>query len=879
MGNNTIVFKTIQMMEKYISDHYSNEDKKTALDLLSDIHMQAFIRNLEDYCSAKEIYIIVVDLLIECFICENNMKKNLANIFHNATELTIFNYRNYLMFKGYCKYDEEKINNDSLNANLSVKLFEEIASIGAEDTINKYKDILSEIAQINLIDENRLFAKIIEYYSAHLFNDITLQSKRSAEIKDYIKKYNSKIKEKYAYDYSEQMISNIKGYFRRKGSSKIDARHMDIMIADYITINGTALSNSIQEKFEKYIEGELLKRFVSNFLKDDYKNLEFLGLMEPSVLKDYEAFKSYKRLEKNYLIKINKYFDISEFDIINKFLNDDRSIKNKLTTVQQSILNEIKPLLLESQSELIMDELNGIFDIKTEIRPISDKEKNNIMYYKNLVKEYRRLKIDFFKYIKINNQFKDNNIPKNPLFKDDYYELNDDYGYLCNLQFVANVIDNISCEDTNKFYLNDKIKEFMFCVIPCFMVSGDSVDIDFLSNLFNIINRLPKSENFSICELSNAYKLVSLYKYIDETALNILGEEVCKKLVFNNQFIDKKNDETLIKQRLEKAVYALSKAYDANKSSIPYFSDIKYNNITLQRYSNIDPSILTSGIDTNTCFKLDGNDNDYLLYSMLSDNGLVIKILEDGVMCGRITAHLYYNLLIINGIRNIKNEYRASSSEEYKRNQDIVKAVELLADKLIEKTKNNKCPIDFVCTNMAGILESHMFWEENEIIYLGIKNPIDTYNDDFIKFLKLFENRPEYLSQINLNSTEYYGNKAPFTTDFGSYPLVLIKAREGKHLRNVRDIAYKFQPAIYERPNFVNIIGSGYLTDEEIRQCDRIKSLCVYNKNGLLEEDVKLYIDISKSFKKYVITDSKACFETKSGKVLEIKIKDVYKFY
>ena len=50
MGNNTIVFRAIQMMEKYISDHYSNEDKKTALELLSDIHMQAFIRNLEDYC-------------------------------------------------------------------------------------------------------------------------------------------------------------------------------------------------------------------------------------------------------------------------------------------------------------------------------------------------------------------------------------------------------------------------------------------------------------------------------------------------------------------------------------------------------------------------------------------------------------------------------------------------------------------------------------------------------------------------------------------------------------------------------------------------------------------------------------------------------------
>ncbi len=871
MKNSTAVFNTIQMLEMYILDNYSKEDKK-AIDLLSDINIQAFIERLEEYCSKKEIYQIMVDILVENFVCENLIKRNLIDVFHNATELTIFNYRNYLMFKGYAKYDEEKNKNGSTNVNLSVKLFDEILSLGATDAIYKYKDILSDIARVNLIDESRLFTKITEYYYAHVTNDIPLKSKRSAEIKDYIKKYNSKIKEQYAHDYIEQMIKDIEIYFQRKASSMTSDKDKDIMIAEYININGTSLSNTLQEIFGKYIEGELLQEFVSNFFKDDSINFDFLGLIEPSVLNDYRSLKSYKRLKNYYLDRINECFDSCQLNLINQFLNGDKSVTNKLTKVQQGLLNEIRPLLLESQSKLIVDISKGILDVATIIQPLSDIEKDNIEHYRSMVKEYYELKKNFFKYIKLNQQFQNNNIQRNSLFRDDYYELNGDYGYLCNLTFVANVIDHISCVEPTKFWLTDEIKEFLYRIIPCFLVSGDNIDVDFLSNFFGIINRLPKTEKFSICELSNVYKLVSLYKYIDETSLNILGEEVCKKLVFNNQFIEKKNDESLIKQRLEKAVYALNKAYDINKSSIPYFDDIKYNNITLQRYNNVDPSIFTSGIDTNTCFKLDGNDNDYLLYSMLSANGLVIRILEDGVMCGRITAHLYYNLLIINGIRNIKNEYRSSSSDDYKRNQDIIKAVELLADRLIDETKDAECPIDFVCTNMAGILESHMFWEENEIVCVNIKNPIDTYNDDFIQFKKLFENRPEYLSQVSVTSTESYWDKSPFTTDFGSYPLVLIKAREGKSLRRRSDIAYSPQPAVYERPAFVNIVGSGYLTDAEMKQCDRIRSLCVYNLNG---DDVKLYIDISRNFKQYVITDSSACFETKSGKVLSLKIRDI----
>ena len=127
---------------------------------------------------------------------------------------------------------------------------------------------------------------------------------------------------------------------------------------------------------------------------------------------------------------------------------------------------------------------------------------------------------------------------------------------------------------------------FLSDIIPCYLVSGTNVDISFLCDFIDNIEKYPKNYIFKISELSSIHKLVTLYKYVDENILNILGEDVCKKLVFKDQFIDKpKDDETIIK-RLEKAVFTMSKALELTHSSIPYFDDVVVGDITLQRYNN-----------------------------------------------------------------------------------------------------------------------------------------------------------------------------------------------------------------------------------------------------------------------------------------------------
>lgn len=704
-------------------------------------------------------------------------------------------------------------------------------------------------------------------------SELQPKAKLDVEIKDYIRNYIIKAKSVNVKQYIEQNIDVIKINFDKKNEAKISAEQRESFIPNYINRKGLSISNDIQEIFEVNIEGDSLYEFISNFSKDDSLNLSMLGLVEPGIIGDCKPRRTYNRLNNNFLDRVNKIFTIEELDVMKQFLLCNHSVDSKLTIEQQRLLILLIPLLKESKTEIVVDEESKKFKFVTEIPDISLGEETKILEYKRLVSQYNKMKKEFF--ITLNKEVPRivNDDSKETFFKDDYYELNSKYSYLNNYLFVAKVIDYIVKYDFHIVELSESIQSFLEDIVPCYLVSSTEEDIKFLCDFLGNIEKYPKSQTFKITELSNLYKFVTIYNYIDENIINILGEKVCKKLVFKNQFIDKINNDETITNRLEKAVFAMSKAHDMTHSSIPYFDDITVGNITLQRYNNADSEILTSGIDTNTCFKLDGNDNDFILYSILSSNGLVIKILENGELCGRITANLYFNVLIINGIRNKDNTYKISSSDERKRNQNILNAVELLAQKLIDMTTYNKCPIDFVCTNMAGILESYNFWNEKEQISpTVITNPIDTYNDDFKNFLDLFKEHPEYLNQVNVNEQSSYFNSSPFTTDFGSYSFVLIKSRDNKILERKSDVAYEPQPPIYERPNVVSIAGSGYLTEEGLNQCEKIKSLHIFNTRGF-KDSVKVYCDLSKKFRSFVVSDTEAILETTTGTQVILKIR------
>lgn len=837
------------------------EDNKTATEFINNPEVKKLMAELREHFTNKEYYVRFVKLLIDNYVNNPGLQKILHNVLENSTELRIYNYRQYLIYKGHCEYDykqEKKILED--NSNLSVNLFEDLFQNGIEFVQKKYPNTLKGIADINKIDIKRLLG---------LFENLIIAKEKGYKldytniivtIKSYIKKYHANVKEIFASNYSQTRIDEIRKYFVKKESKEMDEELKKSITKDYVMRNDSELTNIIEANFGKYIDDELLYIFVNNLWnRENYLlNYDLLGLVEPIALQEIEEYDEYLRLKQNYKKILNEKFSIDQIDLIKKFIDGDKKVNEFLTKEQRMFLNDMKPLVTKSKSVIYIDENNEI-SFKTSIQEPT-------IYERHLVREYY-IKLD--KYAHINASFQKFKNSKTGLsassqritnlFNDSNFEVDEKYEYL-NIDFVARLIDKINNSEIITCCTNN-YKDFLTDIIPCLFVSGDDKDLEFISNFFNYITLIPKNVEFKIHELSTAYKMISLYKYVDSETLDILGDEVCRKLVFNNQFIDSKYNDEDIKKRLEKAVFAMSKAHDITHSSIPYFKDIKYKNITVRRYNNVDPRVLTSGIDTNTCFKLDGNDNDFILYSILSNNGLLIEILNNNNLCARITASLYYNVLIFNGIRNVKNEYVSASLEDKELNKNIIEAVEILAHKLIDLTKDSECPIDHVCSNMAGILESNEFWQDKPIIDI-ISTPIDTLNEDYKHFKDLFKNHPDYLTQIDINSTSSNYSSSPFTTDFGSYSLVLIASREGKELYRRFDIAINPQKPIYERPCFVEISGTGFLSPEEVRMCRKILALNLYKTKHLDTDNTKIYIDISKKFKSYYITDTAVAFET-----------------
>ena len=846
------------------------ESNNTASKFINDPEVKQLMSELHEFYSTKEFYIRFIKILIDNYVSNPGMQNNLYNALEKATDLRIFNYRQYLLFKGHCMYDKKKEKRALVdNSNLSTDLFEDLFNYGIEYVNKKYDKTLDEISKINKIDIKKLINLFNNLIVARINNDGVEYTNITVKIKNYIKKYNSVSKENFAKAYSDNRISEIKKYFVKKQAKVIDDELNESIVRDYIKRNESTLTNIIEKYYGEYIDDELLYIFVKNLLDKNASNLDKLGIVKPQIWDEVEIYDEYLRLVHNYQRNINIYFTADDLYLINEFFAGNKSIYSKLTKIQKKFLNDLKPVVIAAHAEVYVGE-DGFITFRTDAQEPTAYERHLVEEYTDKVNWYNTINSDFHKFKNEKTGLDAHEQQITNLFNDANFELNGNYDYLNNLDFVARIIDKI---DNDEFITSnyDEFSDFLSDIIPCLLVSGDNQDLEFISNFFNYITRVPKNTEFKIHELSTAYKIISLYKYIDEETIDVLGDEVCRKLVFNNQFIDSKFNDEDIRKRLEKAVFSMSKAHDITHSSIPYFEDIKHNNITLRRYNNADSRVLTSGIDTNTCFKLDANDNDFILYSILSSNGLLIEILNDGVLCGRITATLFYNVLVLNGIRNVKNEYISSNLEEKEINKNIVEAVEILADKLIELTKSGNCPIDHVCCNMAGILESNEFWQNKPIVTV-LNTPIDTFSEDFEHFKSLFKEHPEYLSQIKLNSNESYYMSAPFTTDFGSYPLVLIKSREGKNLSRKFDIALEAQKPIYERPSYVEIAGTGYLSQEEIRLCKRINALHVYKNDHIARDDTKIYMELSKKFKSYYITDTQVVLESSSSNPIIYRI-------
>lgn len=853
-------------------------------EFIEDPIVEKIIEKWEKEKSDISIYDVIIKCLVNTMDISN---KDLIEELFSSPKLTISSYKKFLRFKGLEAWENYRQSKQKLFVNLSSRICDYLIGHSVEETECEFLEEINMISGVTGKSVKQIVTLFGSYKKAYNIKDSIELSNNSAKIKSLIKAFNSKTKEHYINIYINSHVNDIMPYFKQ--SVIVDNDIVKIGLDEFcsIVLKDSKLRNkwrmAISDKFYYVVDNEELAKFIVNILNEnDQENLKFLGLLVPPRFALLSNTRAYNRFVKNYLGRVNKNFDVAQLELINKFLSTtDKDEKNamssKFTKEQLKLLNEIRPILYDATGHLTV--VDQKFNIFTDLEVLDEEEEIEMKTYKKDLNSYFSIKnmiarVYYNQCEALTKIVGHVSSERELSFTDDNYVLNN-FSYLFKLDVIVDILSKLDKNPVNHFSYDDEYYKKLKCLLSdqgllsCILVNGENSDI--IANIINNVSTICKGnlkDDFNMSRLSDIVKHADLYKYIDNFTLAILGEEVAEKIVYNFQFLQGKNTPDKIKSRLDKAVDLMIKAQDRNMSCIPYFDDIICDNIRLSRYKNNDPDILTSGIDSNTCFKISANDNDYLFYSVLNKNGMVARLFDDDKMCGRITAHTFGNVLLINGVRTVENNYQSLSLEEKCRNDNMLTAVKMMADKLIELTSDSDCPIDFVVSNKAGILESPEYNSNFSILPDHLfKNPIDCYHEDFDEFKNMYNDRPGFLQEVI-----YHNNcqNAPFTTDFGHYPVVLISSREGKQLTRLSDIALDSPEAIYERPCLDYVIGRGRLDDDNLRRIVRIDALRYSNSGG--ESDKYRIVNYNDNYEAFEIDDDNYVLVTSNGSVIHNSI-------
>ena len=288
-------------------------------------------------------------------------------------------------------------------------------------------------------------------------------------------------------------------------------------------------------------------------------------------------------------------------------------------------------------------------------------------------------------------------------------------------------------------------------------VSDDEVTA-IIYNIPNLMNLLTPSE-INIENLDKLIDFKDMFKYADLKQISLLGKEVTKKIYSNNGFTSSSQAE-----RINVACDLLTAMATRKESTVPYVGGT-YHNYRYSMYDATDETLLTTGLDTNACFRCCGNDNDFLHYCALDKNGFVIKLTDtEGNFIGRASGFRNGNGIYINQLRTI---YDKKSSAYGSEREAIIKTFEQACNDIVEtsqKNLNEENKIDFVVVTKSYTLDETKSNVDSITMNQIGDYPMDTDSEDWKTFKANTRNLRE---------------RDRFTTDYGNYSLICMKSAIG----------------------------------------------------------------------------------------------------
>ena len=752
----------------------------------------------------------------------------------------------------YSRGEVKKFIKSMLQNSLKIETINKILEVVANDKWEKHKEANPEIF-------NNVFHKVCsELRNRHSFKKTLSKAKLTMKVcetdenseflrtcREYHKIYNSfkTNKRELLIPYQDKISEYCSLYIVKSREKYIDDLIFNINIA-LRNLYDLNLENEVVQK--QVLEKKKIEIFRKSYSNKEQETMNFVSLLKEK----YSDFFSELQIEniiESLILEKEYNFDSSNnkryeefliFEKVNKLIN---RLNRGYISIDGIEVKNYKKYIKYSELETKYLYNGPVFN---------EAEKQEIYMYKQKLNAFNKLKRDVLlqiKKVEIEKeelQYLLQQSSRSFKFNDDYFIFDKEL-FLKNFSWAelndSLLVDIRRCnlDLTNK----DLYERFDNIVIKsglCYLLVIDNVcSLGLLDNenLTKVVYEIVRDYD-KLMELSDTYglknnnllHLINLHlfnKYISPKNMAILGENMINKSYIKNSSRDS------ITAIVNASVDLFSQMSKKTKSTVPYVEG-ECLNYKYSMYDIMDPSILTCGVDTNSCFRLFGIDDDFLHYCCLDKNGFVIKITDDSNnFVAKASGFRNGNCVYINQLRSIY-DYNFRTNIDKQEGKEIIKVFTKACEDIITASENNDLEEEKI--NFIFITKSYMFHNITSNVKRSIEKtigeyPMDNKSNDWKEFVSLYPN---------------YMPKSGFNTDYGNYSVICVASNKPLKANNIHS---KDVPALYQRKRN-EVIVSENINNEIKQKINRIAAL-----NAHLKEEKYNNVNIPDNSKVYVGDD------------------------
>ncbi len=322
---------------------------------------------------------------------------------------------------------------------------------------------------------------------------------------------------------------------------------------------------------------------------------------------------------------------------------------------------------------------------------------------------------------------------------------------------------------------------------------------DHRDTLIHYMNHADDFCGFSCMSFSDFFKLMIMLPNVDQKSIAILGSDLVLRLCDSSEYTNQKSVDVV-----SMATELMVEMSKRNCSTVPYVSgETKYYRYSMYDFN--DETVLLSGIDTDSCFKVGGYDHDFMSYCCIDKNGFVLKFMDHfGKFIGKASGFRNGNSLFINQLKTIYDDLGNGYFGEYE--QDLVEVFKMACEDIVSSSS-----IDFVFVTQSYVLSDYPSNVSKEVTEKIGDKPMDRESSDWSYFISHCP-----------NLMEHYGY---FTTDYGSYDLICMASSKSRC--EVDDLQFFDVEPIYKRVRNPVVI-SDFVDEGVLKKVNRILGLHAY---------------------------------------------------